>query len=80
MRTSAAFPGQNVRGTKNVQPELQLTLMSFVFFLQQLKSVPPTEAQKLMKRGWVLLDVRPDDVYEQVGTCGRRVDVAVVRC
>lgn len=33
----------------------------------QLKSVSATEAQKLMKRGYVLVDVRPDNVFDEVG-------------
>lgn len=38
----------------------------------KLKSVPPKEAQKLMKRGWVLLDVRPDDVFDQSRAAGSK--------
>jgi len=37
-----------------------------------LKSVPPKEAQKLMKRGWVLVDVRPNDLFEESRAAGSK--------
>jgi rhodanese-related sulfurtransferase len=36
----------------------------------QLKSVDAAEAAKLMRRGYVLLDVRPDNVFAEVGYPG----------
>jgi hypothetical protein len=34
--------------------------------MRQLKSVPPADAAKLMKKGWVLIDCRPGDLYDEV--------------
>ncbi|KAK3280979.1 hypothetical protein CYMTET_11209 [Cymbomonas tetramitiformis] len=31
----------------------------------KIKSISPAEASKLMKRNWVLLDVRPDDLFDE---------------
>jgi len=39
---------------------------------KKLKSVSPNEAQKLMKRGWVLIDTRPDNLYETSRAAGSK--------
>lgn len=38
----------------------------------QLKSVPPADAAKLMKKGWVLIDCRPGDLYDESRAAGSK--------